>query len=341
MESSVLIPDHVKFGMFIGFQIPSIICHLFLIYHLIHNKQLRKSLRNHVILLFLVVNGLLITIDLSIILHFLRFGQFEENSISLCTTWNFLDAFLSNSSAFLMMWASAERHILIFYVRRIYNTNFKRLILHYIPMSVCIIYAFIFYAVAIYGQPNCSNKEHFHYDEVFCGRACYVHADVVLSTIDLVLNRITCSIGILIFNLALLIRVLYEKRQRNQMIRWHRHRKMTIQILSISILYLIGTLPASIAELIHVFSLNGHNEEESAIQEEIFLYLYYLISIFIPYICLMSLPEVYTKIPLLFRCKKATNVTPHVALVTHRHVGTIGGLTNGITAINASASVQI
>lgn len=340
MESSVLIPNRIKFGLFVAFQIPSVLCHLFLIYHLSRNKHLRKSLRNHVILLFLIVNGLLITIDLSIILYFLYFGHLEENSINLCTAWNFLDAFLANLSAFLMMWASAERHILIFYVRQIYNTNFKRLFFHYIPLSVCIIYAFIFYTIAVYAYPNCSNEEHFHYDEVFCGRACYVHEDLVLSTIDLVFNRITCSVAILIFNSALLIRVLYEKRQRNQMIRWHRHRKMMIQILSISILYLIGTLPASIAELIHVFSFSEHNEEESAIQEEIFLYLYYLVSVFIPFICLMSLPEVYTKIPLLFCCKKTTHVTPHLALVTHRQLGTIGGLTNRITAMDATVSIQ-
>ena len=324
MESPTFVATEVKLGILICFQIPSLICHLFLIYHLIGNKQLREALRNHVILLFLIVNGLLITIDLSMILHFLRLKQLEENSIDFCTTWNFLDAFLSNLSAFLMMWASAERHLIIFHVRQIFNTNFKRLILHYLPLGLCVIYALIFYAVAVYGQFNCRNDEHFHYDEIFCGRTCYVHADVILSTIDLVINRITCSVLILIFNLALLLRVLHAKRARNQLIRWRRHKKLMIQMLSIATLYLLGTLPASIAELIHVFSLTEHNEEESVIQEEIFLYLFYFISLIIPFICLVSLPEISSKISSFICCKRATtNVTPHVALVTHRQPATI------------------
>jgi hypothetical protein len=33
-----------------------------------------------------------------------------------------------------MMWASFERHLLIFYDRQIYNNNLKRFSFHYIPI---------------------------------------------------------------------------------------------------------------------------------------------------------------------------------------------------------------
>lgn len=306
----------IKLGIFIPTQVPSIICHMFLIYHLISNPQLRKALHNHVIIVFLIINFLLITTDLSIIFHYLRFGFIEEDQIDLCLSWNFIDAFLSNLSTFLMMWASLERHLLIFYDRQIYNNNLKRFIFHYLPIFILILYAFVFYSFAIFIHPNCSNSEHFHYDEVFCGRACYVHSNLILSAIDLLLNRILCSILIFIFNLFLILRVLYEKRQRNQIIRWRRHKKMAIQVLSISTLYLIGTLPAAIAELFHIFEINTNGEEESVIQEEIFLYLFYFDALIIPFICLMSLPEIYTKIPFL---RRPLNVISNVTFSVRRN----------------------
>ncbi|CAF1335430.1 unnamed protein product, partial [Adineta ricciae] len=71
----------IKFGLFLSFQIPSIICHLFLIYHLIHDRLLRVALRNHVILVLLILNFLLITIDLSIVLDFLYIGYIREKTV--------------------------------------------------------------------------------------------------------------------------------------------------------------------------------------------------------------------------------------------------------------------
>ncbi|CAF5136039.1 unnamed protein product, partial [Rotaria sp. Silwood1] len=53
--------------------------------------------------------------------------------------------------------------------------------------------------------------------------------------------------------LLLLIRFLWGKRQRHQIIRWRQHRKITIQFISISILYFLGTLPVAISELIHIW----------------------------------------------------------------------------------------
>ncbi len=53
---------------------------------------------------------------------------------------------------------------------------------------------------------------------------------------------------------------------------------MTIQILTISTLYFIRTLPAAISELFHVFKLkanSAYEEKKSAIQEQIFLYRFF------------------------------------------------------------------
>jgi hypothetical protein len=78
--------DKIKLGIFIPIEIPSIICHIFLIYHLITNQQLRKVLHNHVIFTYLIINFILITTDLSIIYFYLYTGFIEENQVNLCLT---------------------------------------------------------------------------------------------------------------------------------------------------------------------------------------------------------------------------------------------------------------
>lgn len=314
--------EKIKFGLLISFQIPSIICHLFVIYHLIVDSRLRKSLRHNVFLIFLSINFLLITLDLSITLHFLRRSSFDEHDYQLCVGWNFLDSFLVSLCTLLIVWISFERYLLIFYDRIFFNTRKKRLIVHYCPFIVLFIYSFCFYFYAVFMNLSCQNAEHFDFDEIFCGRACFVHADKIVSSIDLLFNKIVCSILILIFNFLLLIRVIYQKRRRNQAMNWNRHRKIAIQVLSISLLYLIGVLPAAIAEVFHIFELNPHeegSEEESIIQENVFLYLFYFISLIIPFICLMSLPKIYRKIPFLSRLIRFNRVHTEATFSVRRN----------------------
>ncbi|CAF0898612.1 unnamed protein product [Rotaria sordida] len=311
--------NRIKLGIFIPFQIPSIICHIFLIYHLIFNRQLRHALQNHVILIFLITNCLLITIDLSMAYYFLNNNLIKENNLNFCLAWNFINSFLSNLSVFLMMWASFERHLFIFYDRQIFNNKLKRFIFHYIPIIILIIYTLIFYFITIIISPFCSNIEHFDYNEVFCHRACYIHHVIILSSIDLLIHKILCSILIFSFSLFLLIRIVYKKKQRNQIIRWHRHKRMTIQIISISTLYFIGTLPSAIAESLHIFVKSDYDGGESMIQDELFLYLFYLTSLIIPFISLMSFSEVYQKLRFLLCLKRRTNTISKVTYSVRRN----------------------
>lgn len=317
VDSPMLFSSKIKIGILFPVHVSSILCHLVLIYHLIFNRQLRQALHNHVILIFLITNFLLITVDMSMIYYFLFLDYLNENYEYFCVMWNFIDTFLSNTCTFLMMWSTFERHLLIFHDRQLYDKQFKRILFHYVPIFLLILYAFLFFGVLAFLHPGCSNENYFHYDELFCGRLCYVHANIDLSTYDIVVHRIVCSIVIFLCCIFLLIRVLHQKRERNQIIRWRRHFKMTIQIISISILYLIGIFPAAIGELIHIFESKDGRGEESAVQEEIFLYLFYIISILIPFVCLMSLPEIYSKIP-FFLCKKRSIVPTNQITHTSR-----------------------
>ncbi len=81
-------------------------------------------------------------------------------------------------------------------------------------------------------------------------------------------------------------------------------------------MYFIGIIPAAIGELLHLWEGSSNNIDESVIQEEIFLYLFYFISLILPFICLISLPEIYSKIPLFTYFKRQLNLrTNQIAVI--------------------------
>jgi hypothetical protein len=97
----------IKFGILLSLQIPSVLCYLFLLFHLLFKRSMRRSLNNHVFIVLLFI-GLI---------------------------WNFLDLFLYSLTNVLMLWASIERHILIFH-KSILNIQRKRFIIHYLPLII-------------------------------------------------------------------------------------------------------------------------------------------------------------------------------------------------------------
>jgi heme/copper-type cytochrome/quinol oxidase subunit 4 len=62
----------IKFIILLSIQIPSIICYLFLLYHLLFKRSMRRSLNNHVFILICFIGLITILIDLSMILDYLR-----------------------------------------------------------------------------------------------------------------------------------------------------------------------------------------------------------------------------------------------------------------------------
>jgi hypothetical protein len=50
-----MISNTVKFWSYLTILIPSIVCSLFAIYHLLSDRTLRRSLNNHVIIVLLII----------------------------------------------------------------------------------------------------------------------------------------------------------------------------------------------------------------------------------------------------------------------------------------------
>ncbi|CAF1283544.1 unnamed protein product [Adineta ricciae] len=84
-----------------------------------------------------------------------------------------------------------------------------------------------------------------------CGFAnCYFLYDATLTLFDYVFNNTVPLAVIFIANVVLIIRVVQQKRHRQQRFVWKKHRRMTIQLVCISSLYLIAWSPVIIDTLI-------------------------------------------------------------------------------------------
>ncbi|CAF3952590.1 unnamed protein product [Rotaria sp. Silwood1] len=125
---------------------------------------------------------------------------------------------------------------------------------------------------------------------------CYYEVSS-LAMWDVIVNHIIPTTIIIFCSLLLLLRVLYQKFQMHRPIRWQNHRKMTIQVLSISVLYLVVYFPKMLLEFIH---LCGIPEEVGADLMHYADFFVYYGNLFLPFVCAGSMPELKEKIKKLF-----------------------------------------
>jgi hypothetical protein len=90
----VIPPSPVQFWTFLIFEIPSLACTIFLLYHLLFNRQLRNALHNHVIIIFLFLTLFIEILDNPLYTDAYRLGD-NQNSFpiisSICLMWWFID----------------------------------------------------------------------------------------------------------------------------------------------------------------------------------------------------------------------------------------------------------
>jgi hypothetical protein len=115
----------------------------------------------------------------------------------------------------LISYSSTERYLIIFHRAFLFR---HLIVLHYLPIIICIIYPCLYYIGMIYIYP-CMN--YFDYTGNLCGGPCYVF-DQLPSTFDLLFNlALIEAIGVLA-NIVLVSRVLYKKHRMKQQNMWKR-----------------------------------------------------------------------------------------------------------------------
>ncbi|CAF3429255.1 unnamed protein product [Rotaria socialis] len=234
-STDIAIPRSGRFWLVLIFEIPSVICSIFILYHFLVCRSLRRALYNHVFIAIVLINLIVELIDIPWTLKFYQSNTVWSVAHSLCIDWVYVNEGLYITLKLLVAWATVERHILIFHNQWI-TTKKQIILIHVLPLVIILVYG---------------------------------------------------------FGLALLVRIVRKKRSMNRPMDWHKHRKVAIQLLSISFLYLIIYVPFMLLEFIHSC---GVSEEFGA---DFVLYgnfLAYFGNLLLPFVCAGSLPELAKKI---------------------------------------------
>ncbi len=300
-----LISPHVEFWLYLIILIPSIICTLFILYYLLFNRILRRALNNHVIIVILItVLFCEITMYPWMLYYYFNNNTWQRSYI-FCSIWAYIDWTFYVMQIALFGWASIERHILIFHDRWV-ATKKKRFFVHYLPIIIIVIYYLIFYGI-VYFFPPCENT--FNEFSMICISVC-LYDSIAFHVFETIFNSIIPNLTIVIFSIALLLRILRQKQRMCQAIHWRKHRKMTIQLLSISFLYLVITCPYAFMIFLRICGLS--NDIGVQFENWSIFFCYYIV-LFFPFIAIFSVPECCTKIKAIFRLQRlARSIAPEI-----------------------------
>jgi hypothetical protein len=289
-----LIPSRqIQFWTILVFEIPSLACISYLLPNLLLKKHLRQALQNHVIIIVLFLCLLIELIDNPFFLDaYLQRGPSSfASSPAICLLWWFVDYGVYGAITVFMAWAAFERHLLIFYPHRCFNTRRKRIFFHYAPLTILSLYLCGFY-LGILIFPPCENE--FDYKREACGLSPCYQGIPCLNIWDYLINGSVCTLIEAFFSCTLLTRTIYRRYRVQQSIDWRKHRKMAIQLLSISFLSMTITLPqATLTTVQRTIPGMAH------FAYELSSYLFFLstfVVLLLPFICLGCYSELWPRL---------------------------------------------
>jgi hypothetical protein len=306
----------IRFWILLLFDIPSTICAFLLIFYLIYDRPSRNALNNHVIIILLVLGLGTQLIDVPSYIAFIANSGFVKPPVpATCLVWWFASFGMYNGGTILMAWAAFERHILVFNSRLV-STKRGRILVHYLPIIILLAYIFIYYIYVLFFF-HCENT--YDYTLPICNAYPCYQSDSFFGVWDFVVNNIAPSLLVAFLSMALLIRVIQQKRRLNQTIQWRKQRKMTIQLVSLSALNIVFNIPLNIVSLAHLCGLPSNY----GVVEELYFYFscYFLIFLF-PFVCLCSYSKLCAKVKSVILCRKIRPniaVAPNTVWATHTH----------------------
>lgn len=212
----------------------SILCYIFVFYHFLATSTSRRALNNHVIILLLIVYGIQTLLATSFHLDHYRRGYYWPPTMGYCFLLYMVDYITYEIGALLMVWASIERHFLIFN-KSLFDTRLRRRISHYFPLAFCFIYPIIYYTYFILFYPC---ESYYDMEKLTCVAACFLWTNSKMAIYELIMNGFVPVCLIAIFSTGLLVRVLWQKQQMGRQLTWKKNRKMTIQLLAVSTTFL-------------------------------------------------------------------------------------------------------
>lgn len=268
--------------------IPSLIITVFVLYHFLMNRTLRTALNNHVIILMLFFGLILEVTDVVWFIHFYRTGTAVSLTHEFCLAWAFIDSSLFVSISLQMSWASIERHILVFHSEWL-TTKTKRFFIHYLPLTILSVWPLIFYFIMLLILPC---NEPFDYSRRLCGRYQCMNLIEWVAMFDSIAHYMVPAFIILVFSVALFVRVVYNIYRIRQRIDWGMYKKMAFQLLSISLVYMLLEAPPMILNAAYLAGLSWN---VAADYYSDMLDLSLLVILFTPFASAASLPDLKAK----------------------------------------------
>jgi hypothetical protein len=180
-------------------------------------------------------------------LFYLFSGTVLVHTEVFCQFWNYIATILDVIGLHLMALGSIERYLLVFH--HVFLAR-HRFILSTLPMLICIIYLSIFYDATIYGSSWCTYKV--DYSVLACGPPCYLIESYFYPLFGILAHHVLPIFITAIANVVLLIAIaiLQQKAKMKRNNRWRKNLRISCQLLSIALLYLIVWLPICILFLL-------------------------------------------------------------------------------------------
>ena len=215
----------------------------------------------------------------------------------------------------LMSYGSVERNLLIFYRPFLFR---HLIVLHHVPIVLCIVYPLVFYTSIIYGYP-CVNA--LDYTMNLCGGPCFTF-DRVPSVLDLLVNLALVELIGVFANIVLVTRVVRGKDRMKRNNKWKKTRRLLVQVLSVTSLHNVLILLVVSCGFVMLFSSSSPSAWID-LTFNILQYGVYLGHLLSPFVTLLGLPELWPRAilglirPLLIR----NRVLPIARIQINRNEG--------------------
>jgi hypothetical protein len=288
-NDGIAIPYIVRFWLFLISNILSLICCIFVLLNFLLDSTLRGGLHNHVMIVVLFMCVIFELTDVPWTIHLYLSDVVWIQTQTFCIIWKFIDSTIYTSIPKLVAWASIERHILIFHSQWV-ATKKRRYLIHYTPIVFIVIYGIMVYGITT-PMKDCGRE--FYYFVNFCGYSSCIYDSTVFSLYEFITGGLLCSTLIGFGSVFLVLRVVFQKHRLQQQMQWRKHRKMTIQLLSIASIFFIFYLPLVILGTAYKLGLPSYIGVEFNLYANFFSsYTEFLL----PFACINTLPKLRTRI---------------------------------------------
>ncbi|CAF1590394.1 unnamed protein product [Rotaria magnacalcarata] len=127
----------------------------------------------------------------------------------------------------------------------------------------------------------------------FCAFYSCAYDSTAFSIFEFITSGIASAFCIAVFSVGLLICIVRQKQRVRQEVNWRKQRKMTIQLLSITLLFYIFFLPTVITGILTNCGISSSYLENFVPYAQFFSYY---INFLLPFVCAGTLPNLKMKL---------------------------------------------